>query len=65
MKYFTLLAVFFSSFSNAAYKDSLSLTVEQISVWGSSGHLLVQTKPRHNLEGLNCDSDFWLKLYKN
>lgn len=53
--------LFFSTSVFAGYQDSHNLTVEQISVWGSSGQLLVQTKPKHSIEGLGCSSDYWLK----
>lgn len=49
----------------AGHKDSHDLQVEQISVWGDSGDLLVQTSPKHNIEGLSCSSDYWLKLHRS
>ena len=49
----------------AGHIDTHDLKVEQISVWGDSGDLLVQTSPKHNIEGLSCSSDYWLKLNKN
>ena len=60
-----ILAVVFSRFANALYKDTNNVKVKLISVWTSSGDILVQTEPRANIEGLTCTKDYWLILEKN
>ncbi len=60
-----LFCVFLSSYASAAYKDTHNVTVSQISAWGSSGNVLIQTNPKANIDGLNCGSDYWLKLNKS
>lgn len=54
----------FSASVLASHKDSSGLLVAQISVWGASGDILIQTNPKHSIEGLSCESDYWLKLRK-
>ncbi|SMF24239.1 hypothetical protein SAMN02745866_01571 [Alteromonadaceae bacterium Bs31] len=46
------------------YKDTANVNIEMISVWGSTGQALVQTNPKHNIEGLKCTGDYWLTLEK-
>ncbi len=48
----------------ADYKETSNLQISQISAWGSSGELLIQTNPKHSIEGLGCTSNYWLKLRK-
>ena len=64
----TLALVFMmamSIFAHAAYKDTNSVKVNQISVWTNTGSILVQTTPRPDISGLNCSNDYWLVLDKN
>lgn len=49
----------------AASKDSPNRYVQQISVWGHSGDVLVQTYPRHDIEGVQCTDDYWIRLNKS
>ena len=63
-KIISILAITLASFSHADYNDTNNITIELISVWTTSGDILVQTKPKHNIQGLGCSSDFWLKLNK-
>ena len=61
---FSLYAILFTLPAFAAYKDTGNVTVNLVSMWANGG-LLVQTSPKHNIEGLNCESDYWLKLDKS
>ena len=54
-----------SCITNAAYKDTSNVKVHLISVWSSSGDVLVQINPQHNIDGLECESAYWLKLNKD
>ncbi|MFT5084350.1 MAG: hypothetical protein ACI9Y1_002404 [Lentisphaeria bacterium] len=63
-----LILIFLCTLSGsalAANKDSPNRYVNQISVWGHSGDILVQTYPRHAIEGLQCTDDYWLRLNKS
>ena len=57
-----LLAIAFVGFAHSDYVDTSNLKIELISVWTTSGDILVQTNPKHNIQGLACTSDYWLKL---
>ncbi len=48
----------------AAYKDSPNRYIKEISVWGHSGDVLIQTYPRHDIEGVQCTDDYWIRLNK-
>lgn len=60
-----LLSLLFSVPVYAAHVDSSNVKVQLISVWASSGDVLLQTNPRHNITGLGCGNDFWLVLDKD
>ena len=60
-----LLATFVVSTTYADYRDTGNVTIKLVSVWTDSGDILVQTNPRHDISGLNCSSDYWLKLNKS
>jgi len=61
-KIISILAITLASFAQGDYQDTSNLKIELISVWATSGDILVQTKPKHNIQGLSCTSDYWLKL---
>ena len=63
-KIISILAITLASFSHGDYKDTSNIKIKLISVWTSSGDILVQTNPKHNIQGLACTSDYWLKLDK-
>ena len=65
MKKSLYIFLFISASSIAANQDTHSTYVNQISVWGHNGDVLVQMSPRHNIEGLSCTDDYWLRLSKN
>ena len=48
----------------ADYKETSNLQISQISAWGSSGDILIQTNPKHSIDSLGCTSNYWLKLRK-
>ena len=48
--------------ANAAYKDTSNVKIHFISAWASDGGVLVQTNPQHSIDGLGCESAYWLKL---
>ncbi len=63
-----LILIFLCLFSGsalAAYKDSTNRYVKQISVWGHTGDVLVQTYPRHDIDGVQCTDDYWIRLNKS
>ena len=65
LKVLVFISVCMFAFSaHAAYRDSSGRYVKQISVWGHTGHVLVQMEPRHDIEGLQCTDDYWLVLNK-
>lgn len=45
--------------------DSSGLTIKLLSVWADDGGVLVQTEPKHSIEGLSCTGDYWLRLSKD
>lgn len=61
-KYLVITALFLSSYASAAYKDTGNVKVHLVSAWASEGGILLQTNPQHSIEGLGCDSSYWLKL---
>jgi len=61
-KIISILAITLASFSHGDYKDTSNIKIKLISVWTSSGDILVKTNPKHNIQGLSCTSDYWLKL---
>ena len=63
MKYFVIIiGILISSLASAAYKDTGNVKVQLISAWASEGGILLQTNPQHSIEGLSCESSYWLKL---
>ncbi len=60
-----LIGLLLSAPVYAAQLDSSNVKVQLISVWASSGDVLLQTNPRHNIAGLACSNDFWLVLDKD
>lgn len=54
----------FVPLASASAKDTSGLTVKLLSVWASDGGVLVQTEPKHSIEGLNCTDNYWLQLSK-
>lgn len=58
----SILAITLACFAHADYKDTSNIKIELVSVWTTSGDILVQTSPKHNIQGLGCSSDYWLKL---
>ena len=65
MKKLIYIFIFISASSIANNKDTHNSYVNQISVWGNSGDILIQMEPRPNIEGLSCTDDYWLRLRKN
>lgn len=57
--------IFLTQNALAAYKDTDGVKVQLISAWANNGDILLQTNPRHSIEGLNCQGDYWLTLKKN
>lgn len=49
----------------AAQKSIKGVKIKRISINSSSRDLLIQTYPRHEIKGLNCKDNSWLKLPKN
>ncbi len=62
---FLLSMMFLSHAAMAAYKDTSNVTIQLISVWTSSGDILVQTNPKPDITGLTCTNDYWLTLDKD
>ena len=60
-----LITTIIAGYTFADYKDTGNVTIKLVSVWTDSGDILVQTNPRHDISGLNCSSDYWLKLNKS
>ena len=60
-----LLAAIVTASSYADYKDTGNVTINLLSVWADGGDILVQTNPKHDISGLGCGSDYWLKLNKS
>lgn len=53
----------FSSSLCSAYIDTVNVKIKRISAYSlNNGNILVQTEPRHNMEGLSCTNDYWLVL---
>ena len=63
-KFVLILAITIASFAYGDYKDTGNVKIELVSVWTENGDILVQTKPKHSIQGLVCTSDYWLKLNK-
>ena len=61
-KIISILAITLASFSHADYNDTNNIKIELVSVWTTSGDILVQTNPKHTIQGLSCTSDYQLKL---
>jgi len=59
-----LLTLILVNGSYADYKDTNNVKIQLVSVWTESGDILVQTSPKHDISGLGCGSDYWLKLSK-
>jgi hypothetical protein len=62
---FIILIATISFGVQATTKDSSNVKVQLISAWASSGGILLQTNPKHSIEGLSCTNDYWLELDKN
>lgn len=63
-KVFVLLVLLVSSGVFAEWKDSSSVSVELISVWGKTGDALIQTNPKATITDLKCTDNYWLTLDK-
>jgi len=57
-KIISILAITLASFSHADYNDTNNIKIELVSVWTTSGDILVQTNPKHTIQGLSCTSDY-------
>lgn len=67
LKKIVIAAAMFMSIPNSfsATKDTLNVEVSLLSVWTTAnGNVLVQTNPRHSMEGLTCSNNYWLVLAK-
>jgi hypothetical protein len=55
-----LFASIISIATYADYKDTGNITIKLVSVWANSGDICIQTNPKHDINGLDFGSDYWL-----
>lgn len=59
-----ILTMAMVGFAHGHYKDTSNVKIKMISLWSDDGGVLIQTNPRHSIEGLDCIDDYWLMLDK-
>lgn len=59
--WFVLLLVMVSAAAHSQFNDTPNVKVKQL-LLEAEGGLFLQTEPRHNIDGLGCQSNAWLSL---
>ena len=62
---FGLVVSGFTPLALAASAVTHDVKIELISVDPSTGNLLIQTNPRHSIEGLSCTNTYWITLARS
>ena len=62
MKILVMALLLFAFSAHAGHLESHDLKVTLLSAWASDGGVLVQTTPRHSIDGLSCTNTYWLEL---
>jgi len=56
------LLFFLPAYAFSAALVTKDIKIDIVSAYSDGGNVLVQTNPRHSIQDLGCESDYWLTL---